>query len=226
MDTWYQRITVFTLINYRYDDDDATAGNDEHTFIVISKRTSQLHLIGDWYHIQTNNGTIREYDLLPAPIEQQSNQTLTESNIFIRMDSAFRLLLNDQQYLFTIINRQLFWTVVMMEHFYENDIDVELVNDSQGKFHRGLIPPMTAAFTIQSENLIALFIINCHRRCIVQWIYNESIFDFHPCSHSSNWNDIEPFIWMDNNETINNEQMKRFSNDNLDSKLLFPPKQS
>lgn len=105
----------------------------------------------------------------------------------------------------------------MMEHF--NDNDVELVNDSDGQFHRGPIPQMTAAFTIQSENLIALFIINCNRRCIVQWIYNESKFDFGPCSYRSNWIHLEPLMWMDNT-TANDERLKRFSNDNLDLKLF------
>ncbi|XP_046917375.2 uncharacterized protein LOC124497741 [Dermatophagoides farinae] len=215
MDTFHQRITVFTLMKHNYDDD------DENTFIIITKRSSKLHLIGDFYHIQTNNGMVREYGSLPTRIEQQQqqsdNQTINESNIFIHMDSAFRLSLNGQQFLFTIINRRLFWTIIMMEHF--NDNDVELVNDSDGQFHRGPIPQMTAAFTIQSENLIALFIINCNRRCIVQWIYNESKFDFGPCSYRSNWIHLEPLMWMDNT-TANDERLKRFSNDNLDLKLF------
>ncbi|KAH9418690.1 hypothetical protein DERP_004016 [Dermatophagoides pteronyssinus] len=223
LDTVDQRITVFTLIKHQYDYD-YNIGMDEYTFIVVSKRSTKSYLTADWYHIKTNNGTIQDSHLLPPRIEQQSNQTMNETNIFIRMDSAFRLLFDDEQYLFTIINRRLFWTIVKLEHFDNKENDVELVNDSNETFHRGPIPPMTAAFTIQSENLIALVIIKCHMRCIVPWIYNESIFDFQPCLYLSNWYDIEPFILMDN-ETINNKQLKRFSNDNRDSKL-FLPKQS
>lgn len=109
MDTFHQRITVFTLMKHNDDYDD----NDENTFIIITKRSSKLHLIGDFYHIQTNNGMVREYGSLPTRIEQQQqqqsdNQTMNESNIFIHMDSAFRLSLNGQQFLFTIINRRVF----------------------------------------------------------------------------------------------------------------------
>lgn len=107
LDTVDQRITVFTLIKHQYDYD-YNIGMDEYTFIVVSKRSTKSYLTADWYHIKTNNGTIQDSHLLPPRIEQQSNQTMNETNIFIRMDSAFRLLFDDEQYLFTIINRRVF----------------------------------------------------------------------------------------------------------------------
>ena len=39
----------------------------------------------------------------------ERKERMNETNIFIRMDSAFRLLFDDEQYLFTIINRRVFW---------------------------------------------------------------------------------------------------------------------